>query len=91
MRNICPAITHPEPIQFPVTEVDVWRAFLRDSADELAQLASLFPQDEFQTNIRFSHYPGVRRSLPSWALVRIVLARNLLVEPASIQIEFGEF
>jgi hypothetical protein len=51
MRNICPAITHPEPIQFPVTEVDVWRAFLRDSADELAQLASLFPQDEFQTNI----------------------------------------
>jgi 4'-phosphopantetheinyl transferase len=91
MRDIRQAITHPESFPFPVTEVDVWRASLRYSDGELEQLASFFPQDEFQTNLRFCQYPGVRRSLPSWALLRTLLARYLHVEPASIQFEFGVF
>jgi 4'-phosphopantetheinyl transferase len=91
MKIVRPTITHPQPIRFPVAGVDVWRACLRDSDGELEQLASLFPQNEFQTHLRFGEYPGVRRSLPSWALVRILLARYLQVEPASIQFEFGVF
>jgi 4'-phosphopantetheinyl transferase len=91
MGNSHPVITHPEAVPFPVTGVDVWRTPSSVADGDLDQLAPLFPLDEFQTNIKFSRYPGVRRSLPRWALVRILLGRYLDVEPAQVRLKYGVF